>query len=181
MFSCTTIPQLNVDYQLPAESGLLSGNRVYYSFKDARPGKVFLKGGAISDFKHFAGNIRLGVGQPGKQGIEVGYYRAGQLVDEGFRNRLKNLGIDLVPNPANGIPRLTIVLNELTLDLAKRKWKARMTYEAIFRKDQNTKLTQTITGESEKYKIFGTAEADETISELFTDVINRFNVVKLFK
>ena len=91
------------------------------------------------------------------------------------------MGIEVIPEREKGETELVIVLKDLLLDLIDRKWVATMEYEARLVKDQKILIKQTITGQAERLKLIGRGQADVVMGEIFTDMVNRLNVPRLFQ
>ena len=181
MISCATIPHLNVEYRLPSPSDELRGKKVALVFEDKRGGEDILGRGAQKDFKNFSGNISYSLARGQEKGFKIGLYTVPSLFTEVFRLRLENLGIEVIPEREKGETELVIVLKDLLLDLIDRKWVATMEYEARLVKDQKILIKQTITGQAERLKLIGRGQADVVMGEIFTDMVNRLNVPRLFQ
>ena len=181
MISCASIPQLKVRYQLPPQSDRLKGKRVVLVVEDARPETVIVGNGAKKDFENFPGTISLSIARQNEPGLTIGLYDPHDLLKEGFKRRLENEGMELVSGQTIGEPELLIVLNEFLLDLVDRRWMVKMSYEAKLLKEGRVLATRTVSGQAERFKLIGRDEADRTVGEIFTDMINRLDVLGLFQ
>ncbi len=181
IISCASIPQLRVRYQLPNESDRLKGMKVALVVKDARPGTVIVGNGAKEDFENFPGTISLSIARQNEPGLTIGLYDPSALIEEGFKRRLENEGMELVSGQTPGEPELLIVLNEFLLDLLDRKWMVTMSYEAKLSKEGKVLATRTVSGQAERFKLIGRKEADRAVGEIFTDMINRLDVLDFFQ
>ena len=179
--SCASIPELKVLYQLPPRSDQLKGKSVFLLVEDARKNKEILKQGAKKEFGNFVGNISLSVARHNESGFKIGLFEFAAMVKEGFKRRLENAGLKVMAKRSPGGPQLLIGINDFTLDLVGRKWKAKMGYEAKLIKDGQTLATQIIEGEGERHKLIGRKEADTVTGEIFTDMVNRLDLVRLFR
>jgi hypothetical protein len=179
--SCASIPELKVLYQLPPKSDQLKGMSVSLLVEDARKNKEILKQGAKQEFGNFVGNISLSVARHNESGFKIGLFEFAALVKEGFKRRLRNEGLKVIATRSPGEPQLLIVINDFILDLVGRKWKAKMGYEAKLIRDGQTLATQIIEGQGERHKLIGRKEADTVTGEIFTDMVNRLDVVRLFR
>jgi hypothetical protein len=179
--SCASIPELKVLYQLPPTSDQLKGRSVFLVVEDARKTKEILKQGAKKEFGNFVGNISLSVARHNESGFKIGLFEFNAMVKEGFKRRLGNAGLKVIPERSHGEPQLLIVINDFILDLVGRKWKAKMGYEAKLIRDGQTLATQIIEGEGERHKLIGRKEADTVTGEIFTDMVNRLDLVRLFQ
>jgi hypothetical protein len=181
LVSCATIPELKVHYQLPPASDELKGKRVYLAIEDARKTKEIFGEAAKKEFGNYTGNITFSVARYNEPGFKIGPFELTAMVQEGFKRRLENAGLEVLSVKSYGEPQLLIVLNEFLIDLVDRKWVAKMAYEARLMKDGQTLSTQVIDGEAERLKLIGRGEADTVSGEIFTDMINRVNLLRLFQ
>lgn len=179
--SCASIPELKLHYQLPPPSDQLKGKNVFLEVEDARKTKEILGQGAKQEFGNFVGNISLIVARHKETGFKIGLFKLTAMVKEGFKKRLANAGLKVVAERSPGEPQLLIILNDFVLDLVNRKWIAKMGYEAKLMKDGESLATQIIEGEAERLKLIGRKEADTVTGEIFTDMVNRLDLVKLFR
>ena len=181
MISCASIPQLRVRYQLPPQSDRLKGRKVFLVVEDGRPETVFVGNGAKDDFENFPGTISLSIARQNESGLAIGLYDPSALIEEGFRRKLENEGMELVSRQTLGEPELLIVLNEFLLDLVDRRWTAKMSYEAKLLKEGKVLATRSVSGQAERFKFIGRNEADRAVGEIFTDMINRLDVLDFFQ
>ncbi len=133
--SCATVPELKALYRLPAASNQLAGHEVIFSMDDARGSKGILKEGARNEFKHFPGNIIYSIAKYKEAGFRLGPYELTDMIKDGFKRRFENMGLKVLHGAETGAPELKIVLQEFSLDFAKRNWVARMRYEARLLKE----------------------------------------------
>jgi len=181
IISCASIPELSVNYQLPPPSEQLKGKEVVFTFEDTRKERDILALGAKKDLRNFSGNISFSVARHNEPGFKIGVFEFPALMKSAFNRRLETLGLKLVPEQSPGAPELLIVLSEFTLDFVSRKWVVEMNYEASLRKNGKVLSKQTIGGKAERLKLIGLREADSVLGEIFTDLINRLDVVRLFQ
>ena len=178
---CASIPQLNVHYRLPPPSTALENNTASLKIEDARAKKTIIGPGAERDFKNFPGNLSLSVARHQEKGFRIGIFSVTGLLEEVVKRRLTYLGLDIIENPSGSAPAFLLVIRELTLDLVERKWVAKMAIETKLLVNGKVKASQSVSGQAEWAKILGRAEADKAMGEIFTDVINQVDVVKLFR
>ncbi len=181
IISCASIPQLRVRYQLPTESDHLKGRKVALVVKDARPKTVIVGNGAKEDFENFPGTVSLSIARQNEPGLTIGLYDPPALIEEGFKRRLENEGMEIVSRQTLGETELLIVLNEFLLDLLDRRWMVTMSYEAKLLKEGKVLATRTVSGQAERFKLIGRNEADRAVGEIFTDMINRLDVLGFFQ
>jgi len=181
MVSCAVIPELTINYRLPPESDELKGEKVYLVFEDIRESKDIMGRGARKDFKGFSGSISFSLARNKEDGFKIGSYDLRALCLKAFKSKLENLGVAVVSERKNSRSELVFVINEFYLDLVERKWIAKMGYEARLVKDGKICAKQMISGQAERLKIIGHAQADTVMGEIFTDIVNKLDVGKLFR
>jgi len=181
MISCATIPHLNLEYRLPPQTDELKGKRAFLVFEDRRAMKDIFGKGAQEDFKNFSGNISYSLARGEEKGFKIGLYTIPSLFMEVFKLRLENLGIEVVSEEKKGDTAIVIVLKDFILDLIDRKWVVTMEYEARLVKDEKILARQMISGQGERLKLVGRGQADVVVGEIFTDMVNRLNVGRLFQ
>jgi hypothetical protein len=181
MTACASVPELKVNYQLPPRSDQFKGKRVDLGFEDARSTKKIFGPGSREEFRGFTGNISFSVARYNEPGFKIGAFSLPDLFKEALKKRLENMGMDVLNEPAPGVPELWIALNEFELDLVSRKWVARMNFEAKLMKDGKILATQIISGQAERIKLIGRSGADVVLGEIFTDMVNRLDVARLFE
>jgi hypothetical protein len=179
--ACTTIPELKVTYQLPRRSEALKGKKVFVGFEDARKSKDLIGKGAQEQYKNFSGNITLFFTRGDEEGFKIGVYHVPALFNEVFKERLEHLGAEVVSESKESEVEMMIVLKDLLLDLADRDWVVRMDYQARLMKQGELLASQTISGQAERLKVLGRRDADKVMGEIFSDVVNRLDVPRLFQ
>ena len=177
--ACATLPSMNVTYKTMPKSNILEGREIYFRFIDKRSDKDIIGQGAKKIYKHFSGNINFIVSKGKKDQSLVGVYEAESLFKNALAIYLENMGLRLLPEPKPGIPELAIKLHDFVLDLSGRRWVARIVYEAEFIQD-GTVLISKFRGEGEKYRVSRLTQADQVMSETFTDIINQLDVKRMF-
>jgi hypothetical protein len=181
MAGCASIPELKVLYKLPPPSNDLKGRKVFLGVDDVRKTKTLFGEGAKREFGNYAGNISLSVARYKETGFKIGPFQLPEMTKEGFRKRLENAGIEVLSERSHGEPQLLIVINRFILDLVDRTWIAKMSYEAKLIKDGTVLAAQIIEGEAERVKVMGRKEADTVTGEIFTDMVNRLDLSRLFQ
>lgn len=179
--SCATVPELNVSYRLPPKSDELKGKKVFFGFEDVRKSKDLIGGGARESFKNFSGNISFSLARGDEPGFKMGVYDIPSLFREVFERRLEYLGVEVVSSRTESEIEMVIVLKDFLLDLIDRKWTVTIAYEARVRKDGEVLASQMISGEAERLKLVGRGDADKVMGEIFTDMVNRLDVARLFQ
>jgi hypothetical protein len=179
--ACTTIPELKVTYQLPKRSESLKGKKIFVGFEDARKSKDLIGKGAQEQYKNFSGNITLFFTRGDEEGFKIGVYHVPALFNEVFKEKLEHLGAEVVSESKESEVEMMIVLKDLLLDLADRDWVVWMDYEARLMKQGELLASQTISGQAERLKVLGRRDADKVMGEIFSDVVNRLDVPRLFQ
>jgi hypothetical protein len=181
MVSCASIPELKVLYRLPPSSSYLKDKKVSLAVEDARKTKELFGQGAKKDFGNYVGNISLSVARQNEDGFKIGPFQLPEMVKEAFKRRLENEGVEVLSERTRVEPQVFIIINEFVVDLVGRKWTAKMGYEAKLMKDEDVLATQIIEGEAERLKLIGRKDADTVTGEIFTDMVNRLDLLKLFR
>jgi hypothetical protein len=181
LVSCSPIPYLELEYRLPAKSEALKGKRVYVTVEDLRTNKDIIGKGARGEFENFSGNISFSVARASGPGTRVGIYDIPSLFKEAFIKRLEDQGAEVVPGPGKGTLELTLVLKRFLLDLTDREWKLKMAYELKLSRDGNVLSRQIVSGDGERLKLIGRDQADVLAGEVFTDLVNRADLIRLFR
>ncbi len=177
--ACATLPSMNVTYKTMPKSNILEGREIYFRFIDKRSDKDIIGQGAKRIYKHFSGNISFILSKGKKDESLVGVYEAESLFKNALAIYLENMGLRLLPEPKPGIPELAIKLHDFVLDLSGRRWVARIVYEAEFIQEGSV-LIRKFRGEGEKYRVSGLTQADQVMSETFTDIVNQLDVKRMF-
>ncbi|NVM25209.1 MAG: hypothetical protein HWN70_04735 [Desulfobacterales bacterium] len=177
--ACATLPSMNVTYRTMPQSNILEGRGIYFRFIDKRSDKDIIGEGAKEIYKYFTGSINFIVSKGKKDESFVGIYEAESLFKDAFSIYLENMGLRLLPEPKPGIPELSIKLHDFVLDLSGRRWVTRIEYEAEFIHDGDV-LIREFRGEGEKLRISGLTQADQVVSETFTDIVNQLDVKRMF-
>ena len=181
MVSCATVPELKLNYRLPPESDALKGKKVTLFFEDKRAVEDILGEGARKDFKIFSGNISFSLARGSEPGFKIGIYDLPSLFMEAFKRRLENLGVEVISERKKGEIRIVIELKEFLLDLKDRKWVMKMDYVAKLVKNEEVLTKQMISGQGERLKLIGRRQADIVLGEIFTDLVNKADVSRLFR
>ena len=179
--SCTTVHEVQVLYKMPLCSGVLQGKRLKFILSDQRQIKEFLKPGAKRELKHFSTNLSFAVAKYNEAGFKIGSYCPLEAIKEAFRRRLESEGIVLAETSGLSVPELEIVLKDFSLDFFDRKWVACMSYDARLKVDGRVVATQSVSSSAERFKLISKKGADMAIGDIFTDTINRLDLVGLFR
>jgi hypothetical protein len=159
----------------------LKGKKVFVGFEDARKSKDLIGKGAQEQYKNFSGNITLYFARGDEDGFRIGVYHIPSLFKAVFKERLEYMGAEVVSEKKESETEMMIVLKDLVLDLVDRDWVVTMDYEAKLMKDGEFLASQTISGQAERLKVLGRRDADKLMGEIFTDVVNKLDVPRLFQ
>jgi hypothetical protein len=179
-YACATKSYIDVNYRLPAATTDLQGQRLFLDSKDVRSAKTIFSDKAQAEFKNFTGLFSLSLSQ-GKHNVVIGAFDLPSLFKQAFIKRLENLGIDLIPEPEETTPALEIAIQVFQLDLDGGKWIANIRYEARLLKDGQTLFKETMSGNAERFKVFGQKDAEKVLGEIFTDIVNQLNIRKILE
>jgi hypothetical protein len=178
--SCATIPHLNLAYKLPAEGKALAGKKIFISSEDIRKDKQTFGKGARKEFQKTSEDIALSIVRGKEPATKRGIYQAAPLLKEAMESRLKHEGIEIIPEGSSSIG-IILFLKSFLLDRVERKWLLTMAYEARLMKDGKMVASETISGEAERFELVGKEQAEVVLSEIFTEVVNRLDLNKLFQ
>jgi hypothetical protein len=181
LVSCASMDNVKLLYQLPQNSSQFSGREVYFTLQDARPSRNILGMGARRELTNFPGNIIYSIAKYNQPGFRLGPYQVPDMVRDAFMRRLENMGFRVLPLSDPSKPTLTIVLQEFSLDYLDHKWLASMKYEARLLENGKLLATQSISAQTERYRLVTKKGADEALGEVFSDALNRLNVERLFE
>jgi DNA-directed RNA polymerase len=179
--ACTPKPFLKVQYQLPAQSNTLAGEKVTLAVSDMRGKEAFLTESAEKSLKNFDKTFSLVVLRDDSSGNLIGVYDLVSLLSEVFQRRLTNAGVQVAAVTDNSLSELKIEITEFQLDFSARKWIVKMNYQASLSDNGNLLSKESISGEAERLKVRGKSDAEKNLSELLTDMVNKLNLERLFQ
>jgi uncharacterized lipoprotein YajG len=179
--ACASKPFLKVQYQLPAPSQTLEGEKVALAVADMRDKNVFLTENAKKALKEFSDTFSLTVLHEDGSGNLIGAYDLVSLLTEVFQQRLINTGIQVAAAADKAESELKIEIEEFKLDFAARKWIVSMNYRASLIRNGNLLSRETVSGEAERLKVMGKSDAEKILGELLSDTVNKLNLVGLFQ
>jgi len=117
---------------------------------------------------------------PGDHEEVVGSYELPMLFEKAFSRRLEKLGVKVAQKPSMDIPVFQIKLNRFWISLIGQKWQAKVSYEASLAQDTKMVARELVSGSAERVRVVGSGGAEKVIGELFTDMINRLDIERLF-
>jgi len=178
--ACAKPYYLSVGYHLPEEPLQLAGQKVQLVVEDQRDNKEIFSEKAITEFAKWDGTYTLALGgTPPPEPVQT--YDLPALFHEALKKRLEAMQIEIVDASAGEAPVLTITLEKIAVDLKKKTWHSEITYRAQLSLDSSKIARETVTGKAERTKIMGKGGGEKVTGELFTEVINRLDVPKLFE
>ena len=180
-FSCAKKSYIDVDYRLPAPADTLAGRTVFVETRDLRIDTEIFNKRAKEKFEHFTGLFSLSVEMPEDQQKVLGAYELPMLFEVAFKQRLKKLGVGAATRPSPKVPVFQININQFRVNLIGQKWMADISYEANLAHDTQLVAREVVTGSAERLKVIGSGGAEKVIGEIFTDMINRLNIERLFQ
>jgi hypothetical protein len=178
---CAARTYLKVDYHVPDTAQDLRGQVVHLRVTDQRPAGSILTADAAYQFPEFSGIYSLSWIMPDQQRILAGEHHLLELFKTVFKKRLAALGGGTTDSSEAGTPVLTIALKQVTLDLQDHKWKADMNYDAVLSLEGHATAKERIHGSAERVRIIGGKGAETMFSEIFSDIVNRLDLPKLFR
>lgn len=179
--ACAKKPFIYVDYRLPPVTDSLGGRTVFVETNDLRVSKEVFNPRAKKVFKNFTGLFSLSLVKSDNDQTLKGAYTLPMLFETALKERLQNLGINIAEKQSPNTPIFKIELNQFRTNLVGQKWIANISYEVILTQDHQTVSRETVTGSAERLKIMGGSGAEKIIGEIFTEMINRLNVIRLFQ
>ena len=179
--ACSSKPFLVVNYQLPAPTDTLANKEVSQAIIDMRQTKAFLTESAKKSLREFDETFSLVILKEDGSGNLLGIYDVEALIDESFKQRLINLGLQVSAPTGQTEYKLEINLKEFKLDLAGRKWIINMSYQANLLKNGRLRARESVNGSAERIKVMAKSDAEKLLGELLTDMVNKLDLVKLFQ
>lgn len=179
--SCAAIQDIQITYQMPASTEALYGEQIFLDFQDLRENPAVLGPGAREAYAYHSGNVELFVSSDREKDARVGLMDIPSLFREAFERRIRALGGRVVSRRQEASAVLLLELKTFELELEDRTWRARMAYEAELQPEETVQARQSVAGEAERVKILGVKQADQVMSELFTDMVNRLDLKGLFQ
>ena len=180
-FGCAGRNYLMVDYRVPEPSNALNGQVVKLQVEDRRESPSILSSDAAYQFPEFSGIYSLAWIMPNQERILAGEHQLVALFKTVFEKRLEELGVKTSKAADDSIPVLTIAVKRFALDLQNHKWMADLSCEATLTQADHPKAKENIHGSAERARIIGRKGADTVLSDIFSDVVNRLDFVKLFR
>ncbi|MCU0594291.1 MAG: hypothetical protein MUC98_02350 [Desulfobacterota bacterium] len=181
MAACSSIAYVQLNDRVPAKDSALAGKKAFLSVEDERKTKEFAGPGVKREFDRFSETLAYSVQKGTEPALKHGLYDVPSLVKEAFRARVESEGVEILTERKAGQMELVFALQDFSLDLVGRNWKTKFGYEVRLMKNGNLLAKQFANGEAERLKLMGTEQADAVVGDLFSDVMNRMNVAKLFK
>jgi hypothetical protein len=179
--ACSSKPFLIVNYQLPSPTDTLAGKEISQVIIDKRQSKAFLSESAQKSLREFDETFSLVVLKEDGSGNLIGIYEVDALIDEIFKQRLINIGLQVSAPTGQTEYELEIKLEEFKLDLAGRKWILNMSYQANLLKNGRLRAVESVNGSAERLKVMAKSDAEKLLGELLTDMVNKLDLVKLFQ
>jgi ABC-type uncharacterized transport system auxiliary subunit len=179
--ACSSKPFLIVNYQLPSPTDKLAGKEVSQVIIDKRQSKAFLSESAKKSLREFDETFSLVVLKEDGSGNLLGIYEVDALIDEIFKQRLINIGLQVSAPTGQTEYELEIKLEKFKLDLAGRKWILNVSYQANLLKNGRLIAVESVNGSAERLKVMAKSDAEKLLGELLTDMVNKLDLVKLFQ
>jgi uncharacterized UBP type Zn finger protein len=178
---CAGRSDLMVNYQVPEASQQLRGQKVHLRVTDQRSTESILTTEAAHQLPDFIGLYNLTWMMPDQQSIQAGELPLTKLFKTVLEKRLTTLGCSTTETSDEATPVLTIALKRVTIDLQDYDWKADLGYDATLSTAGHPTAKETIRGSAERVRIIGRKGADKVLSDIFSDVVNRLDLIKMFK
>jgi hypothetical protein len=154
---------------------------VRVAIEDRRSDTNVLTPQAAEVFSAFADRYSLAWVLPNNERVLAGEHDLLDALRESFKKRLTQMGATVTLRAQNDIAQLTVAVTQLKVDLQNRKWLIDLSYEATLSRNAQPRIRETVRGSAERVQLLGRKGADMALSEIFSDVTNRLDLVKLFK
>ncbi len=179
--SCAKQSYINVDYRLPSSTNTLTGRTVFVETRDLRSDTMIFNKAAQEKFEDFTGLFSLSLAMPNDQQKILGAYLLPILFETALKQRLEKLGVAIAGEPSPTVPVFQIKISQFHINLADQKWLAEISYEASLTQDTQLVAREVVSGSAERLKLMGSGGAEKVIGEIFTEMINRLNIERLFQ
>jgi hypothetical protein len=178
--ACASTAYIPVRYQLAPKANALKGKQIFLTVTDARTDTRIFDAAAQQAFEGFNGYFALSLAYGDEKGLVAGTYDLAGLFQEALRYKLENTGVEVLSQPHDATATMAVHLNEFRLSLSKNKWVAAVGYKVSLSGDPNTVASETVSGSAERVKVMGSGAAEKVLGEIFSDSLNRLDVVALF-
>ena len=178
-WGCASTRTLQVDYRLPAGAATLSKSKVALVVTDKRPNPEILGPGARDNLKDFTGRFILVVVTPDQAYQLTSAFDLTSALHEAFKRRLEQAGVVVLPKGAAEDLVLEIDLREFHMEALGSKWTMKTAYTATMQHNGRETANQTASGSGERIKIMGKREAENLLSDVVTDMVNKLDIPKL--
>jgi len=181
MFGCSARTYLTVGYQPLPASGKLAGQMVRLQVKDVRSEGATLSPSAAGELKGFRDRYSLSWLAEKDPQVAAGTHDLQNLFREAFQKRMQQMGAVVASSAQTDAPLFEVVIRNFVIDLEDRRWIVRAAYEARLIRKSGLVAGETVTGSAERLRIIGRKGADELLGEIFTEIVNRVDIAKLFQ
>ncbi len=178
---CGKKSYIDVSYTIPDTAKALSSHTLFVETKDLRQDTKIFKNEAEIEFQHFTGLFSLRTLKKDTPDRLEGAFDLTGLFKKVLIARLEQLNLTIADTALQKNLVFQIVLTRFQVGLAGRKWTAQVDYEVNLIKNDQIIARETVSGSAERTKIMGTGGADKVVSEIFTEIINRLNIHRLFQ
>lgn len=178
---CAGRAYLIVDYTVTPKSQYLNGQSVVIQVEDLRKSKAVMEPRALRAFPDFRDRYSLAWIMPNRQRILAGEHDLSELFEQTFKKRLERLGVNVVQDVDPSIPVFKVSMNTVRLKLIGVKWYATVSCTAGLLVNGRRAAGETVSGNAERMRVIGRKGADIVLSNIFSDAVNRIDIVKLFQ
>lgn len=180
-YACAHKPYIEVDYRLPATADSLTGQTIFVVTMDRRGDTEIFDRAAKEKFQNFSGLFSLSLALPDHQQKMLGVYPLPMLFETAIKQRLEKLGVRVTGEPSTTVPVFRIMIDQFNIRLVGRKWMADVSYAASLTREDQTVAREVVTGSAERLKVMGSGGAEVVIGEIFSEMINRLDIERLFR
>ena len=179
--ACAKKSYIDVDYRLPPAEASLAGRTVFMEIQDDRSETEIFDRRAKEQFQHFTGLFALILQLSDDDQKVLGAYELPQLFETALVQRLKTMGAGVAAERSAHIPVFLVKLSQFQIKLVGQKWMADIRYEASLTRDGQLIAREVVSGSAERLKVMGSGGAEKVIGEIFTEMINRLDIERLFQ
>lgn len=180
MLACAKKTIINVDYRLPEAAKTLAGKAVFIESHDLRGDTEIFNPRAQEEFDAFQGLFSLSTVTPEGQFAVVGNYPLPQLFEAAMKARLVRMGIAVAAEPSAATALFRIDIQRFRIERVGQKWMADIGYEVSLTRDLRQIARERVAGSAERLQVMGSAGAEKVIGEIFSEMINRLDIERLF-
>jgi hypothetical protein len=178
--ACAKPYHLNLRYDPPEKRSDLPESRIALAITDARETSAIFSEKAHKEFDRWNGTFVL-LDSETAPGDAAETSDLPGLFTKALKKNLETMNITVVDEKTAELPTLELTLETFRIDLKGRTWTSELRYEALLSKDGSKTGRERIHAQAERTKVMGRAGGEKLLSEIFSEAINKLNLMKLFE